>query len=295
MNMLFDEQEANASPLIEIENKSAYDVFTGGTDAIAPILSKVRAIIDGFVGDASTEEGRRHIKAFTRRIVRSKTYLDGIGKDLTTVAKEIPKKIDANRKIARDTLDAWADEVRAPVTAWEEQEKARQDAIKARLEDLKALIADVSERTVAQLEEALSRVLAIELTAEQFEEYLDAAAELRDAAAARLNERLPAQRKREEEQAELAAFRAEKAKVEQAEREDMLRQEGIKAAEAAAAAKKAKEAEDEAKRKADEEHVRNVNRAARDALVVAGVDAKVAQKVIELIARNKVPRVSISY
>ncbi|HMN37571.1 MAG TPA: hypothetical protein PKD49_07665 [Hyphomicrobium sp.] len=185
--------------------------------------------------------------------------------------------------------------MRGPVTEWEEREKQRQEAIKDHLEDIKAVTVDVTERPSSELRSALTKLQALVISEDTFAEYAGAAEELRETAIARLNERIATAVKREAEAAELAEFRALKAKDEQAERDERLRQEGIKAANTAAEAKAKREAEDEAKRKADEEHVRAVNRTARDALVSAGIDAKVAQKVVELIIRNKVPRVSIAY
>src|SRR3546814_10114176 len=100
----------------------------------------VRAEIDGFSGDVQTKKGRDAIASIAYKVAKSKTYLDGVGKELTDSAKELPKKIDATRKLVRDTLDAWKDEVRTPLTEWEQAEESRVAAIKMMLAELQGEI-----------------------------------------------------------------------------------------------------------------------------------------------------------
>lgn len=60
-------------------------------------------------------------------MAKTKTYLDGLGKDLVTEYKEVPKKIDASRKTVRDRLDALKEKVLLPRLEYE----AEQDRIAA--------------------------------------------------------------------------------------------------------------------------------------------------------------------
>ena len=55
-------------------------------------------VIDDYKGDPSTDKGRKAIKAFCRLITKTKNYIDGHRKELTSEYKDIPKKIDANGK-----------------------------------------------------------------------------------------------------------------------------------------------------------------------------------------------------
>jgi colicin import membrane protein len=54
-----------------------------------------------------------------------KVRVDDMGKAYVAQLKELPKVVDAERKRFRDTLDAMADEVRAPLTEYEDREKTR--------------------------------------------------------------------------------------------------------------------------------------------------------------------------
>ena len=60
--------------------------------------------------------------------------MDSAGKKLVADWKEKAKKVDESRKIARDFLDNLRDEVRRPLTEWEEAEEKRIAEEKAREE-----------------------------------------------------------------------------------------------------------------------------------------------------------------
>jgi hypothetical protein len=51
-------------------------------------------------------QGREAIASMEYKVARSKTALDDGGKKLVADLKQIPKKIDAERKRVRDPLDA---------------------------------------------------------------------------------------------------------------------------------------------------------------------------------------------
>ncbi|EMQ4317209.1 cell envelope biogenesis protein TolA, partial [Yersinia enterocolitica] len=88
---------------IVIEPKNALAVFTQ-PDHIESILQQVEKEVNSFVPDVSTKKGRDAIASLGLKVAKTKTYLDGLGKDLVTEYKEVPKKIDASRKTVRDRL-----------------------------------------------------------------------------------------------------------------------------------------------------------------------------------------------
>lgn len=117
------EKETETGQLVVIEPATAMAVFQN-TDSVQAIINQIRSLTESEIQDASTAKGRAEIKALAYKIKRSKTYLDGIGKTLVDDLKDLPKKIDANRKLAREQLDALHDEIRKPLTDWEaEQER----------------------------------------------------------------------------------------------------------------------------------------------------------------------------
>ncbi|AYW92804.1 hypothetical protein [Yersinia pseudotuberculosis] len=108
---------------IVIEPKNALAVFTQ-PDHIESILQQVEKEVNSFVPDVSTKKGRDAIASLGLKVAKTKTYLDGLGKDLVTEYKEVPKKIDASRKTVRDRLDALKEKVLLPKLEYEaEQER----------------------------------------------------------------------------------------------------------------------------------------------------------------------------
>ncbi|EQC2673757.1 hypothetical protein ACY3SZ_004540 [Yersinia enterocolitica] len=113
---------------IVIEPKNALAVFTQ-PDHIESILQQVEKEVNSFVPDVSTKKGRDAIASLGLKVAKTKTYLDGLGKDLVTEYKEVPKKIDASRKTVRDRLDALKEKVLLPKIEYEaEQEKIAAEA-----------------------------------------------------------------------------------------------------------------------------------------------------------------------
>ena len=87
----------------------------GGLDSvIAAIEEKARQ----HVPDLSTAKSRKAIASIASQVARSKTWLDGMGKDLTADLKKQVGAVGAERKQMRDRLDTLKIEVRAPLTEW---------------------------------------------------------------------------------------------------------------------------------------------------------------------------------
>lgn len=242
-----------ANELVVIEKSKALDVFKS-SNSVEDIISKIESEVNSFVNDVNTDKGRKEIKSLAYRVAQSKTYLDGLGKDLVSELKEIPKLIDANRKTVRDRLDTLRDKVRQPLTEWE----AEQDRIKAEKQMLawheealemnaafdKALAERIeSDHEIAMLmNEKFDRDLA-EAKAEAERQRIAHEEELKKQAAEQA--RLEAEQKAQQE-IEAAAQREREAK-EAAERAEREKQEAIQRAE-----QEAKEAKEKAERDAKE-------------------------------------------
>ena len=234
--------------LVVIEPTNALAVFTA-TDKVDPILAAIKKAVADFTPDVSTAKGRAEIASMAYKVSQSKTYLEGIGKKLADEYKDIPKKIDANRKRIKDELDALRDEVRKPLTEWEEAEKARVQGIKDRIETIRQH-AGMSEDS-AMTKAAIARLEAVAID-ESFAEFATEAAQAKDKALTILRADLEYCLKREAEQAELARLRAEAAKREQEERDRKIAEAAADKARRDAEEKAARE-KAEAERKAKEE------------------------------------------
>jgi hypothetical protein len=234
--------------LVVLEPTTALAVFTE-PNKVDPILAQIKKIVAEFQPDTATAKGRAEIASIAHKVARSKTYLDGIGKDLVDQYKEIPKKIDANRKRIRDELDALKDEVRRPLTEWEEAEKARVQGIKDRISDIYKHAAQPHDSVMVGL--AIRNVEGIAID-DSWQEFAAEAAQVKDKTLADLRACLEQRLKAESEAAELKRLREEAAKREQAERESKIAKEAAAKAKAEAEAKAARE-KAEAERKAKEE------------------------------------------
>ncbi|PTW84010.1 hypothetical protein DBL07_25910 [Achromobacter mucicolens] len=229
--------------------ETALEVYSkpGGLD---PWLDKIRAEVTGHVPDLKTKKGREAIASLAFKVRKVKTALDGIGKEQVDRLKEIPKKIDAERKRMRETLDALADEVRAPLDQWEQAEEARKQRhqqgvewFRLRADENRDLDADELRATIADVQ-----ARAVD---ESWEEFEPEAHRVKARALESLQQALAAREKYDAEQAELARLRAEAAAREQKDREERIAREAAEKAQREANERAQAEREAAARREAD--------------------------------------------
>jgi hypothetical protein len=299
--------------LVVIEKKDAQQFFTepGGLD---PILKKIESEALAIVPDVATAKGRKDIASIAYKVAQAKTYIDGVGKNLVDEMKEMPKKVDAGRKQARDFLDALKDKVRKPLDDWE----AEQERIKAE-EKAAAEAAALAKQIEYDHEMALlmnadfdrkreAEKAAAEQARIEREQHIarEAAEKARQEAEARAKAECEAQQRAVIE-AEIRARKAEEAKQEAELREQenaRLTAERIEREkqQATEAERKRIAAEGEAKRKADEERAKDTeNRrkknleALADMRQFSGLDDEQAKKVLIAIAKWQIRHVKIAY
>lgn len=225
--------------LVVIEDKNAMELFTS-SKGLDPVLQGVRKIIDDFQPDVTTKKGRDAIASLAHSVAKSKTYLDGVGKQLVDRLKEQPKLVDAERKRVRDTLDEWKDEVRKPLTVLEDAEKATLNNLQA-LQETFGLSSDEITARINQVNDCDVSFAVIKVKE---------LAEAKEYAVFILDKKLKEQLAAEQQAAELERLRKEAAEREQHEREERI------AREAAEAARKQAEAESQRQR---EEEQRKIN------------------------------------
>lgn len=211
-------------------------------NGLEPYLQIIKAEIDSFVPDVSTRKGREAIASIAYKVARSKTALDNAGKELVAELKEVPKKIDAERKRMRDLLDAWQADVRRPLTEWEQREEMRKAKHQAGIDQINLRL-ECRDLDSTELKANIEWLEGLSIGAD-WEEFETEAARTKDKALAALREALVARDKYEAEQAELELLRAEAAAREQKEREERI------AREAAEQARRQEEAKAQAERDA---------------------------------------------
>lgn len=248
---------SEAKDLVAIKVLTPEIVFApGGVDEI---LGKIENEVRSFKGDISTLGGRNAIASMAYKVARSKTALDDLGKQLVSDWKAKASAVDAERRTIRERLDTLKDEVRKPLTDWENANALRIEGHEKALLDIQALLDFGGEQpTVTQLRERLDILAA--RPEREWEEFSQRGLEAEASAAMRLSRLLKDAVAREAEAAELVRLRAENAAREQKERDERI---------AAAAAEQARiAAETKARREADELATRAVlerQRMAREA------------------------------
>ncbi|MEY0076241.1 hypothetical protein AB7W43_06520 [Providencia rettgeri] len=320
-----------ANELVVIEKSTALEVFKS-SDSVEDIIRKVEQEVNSFIPDVSTAKGRKEIASLAYKVAQSKTYLDGLGKDLVAELKEIPKLIDANRRTVRERFDTLRDKVRQPLTEWEaEQERIEaekqmlawhEEALEMNAAFDKALAERIeSDHEIALLmNEKFDRDLA-EAKAEAERQRIAREEELKKQAAeqARLEAEQKAQQEIEaaaqrEREAKEAAERAEREKQEAIQRAEQEAKEAQERAErekqaaieaerkkqadieAARLAEEKRKRQEDAKRQADIEHQRTFNREAVSDLVENGFfNEDMAIEFIKLVKKNKIRHITINY
>lgn len=247
--------------LVVIEKKNAMAVFTNN-DQLDPLIEAIEKEARSLVPDVTTKKGRDAIASMAHKVARSKTYIDNAGKDLVAELKALPKQIDESRRVVRERLDALKDEVRRPLTEWEEE----QERIKAE-EAMNALHAEA-----LAMNEEFDRQLAARIESDH-----EMALLMNDAF-----DRIQAEKKAEAErqliarEEEIKRLAEEKAKREAQERHR---------AELEAAARREAE-ERAAKERAERERIEGIQRAEREKQAAVEAERRKAQEQADRIRRE---------
>jgi len=220
--------DAAQTQLVVIEPTTAVALFTEG-QGVTELLADIHQKASSLVPDVATAKGRKEIASIAYAVAKTKTYLDGLGKELTDKYKEIPKRIDANRKVLRDTLDALKDEVRAPLTQYEAAEEARVAALKERMTAFADAKQATAELPSTELEHYLQQIEAIAID-DSWEEMTAQAGVAKDAAVLHLRAVIEKAKEREAQAAELERLRQEAAAREQADRERRIAEQAAETA-----------------------------------------------------------------
>ncbi|EMH9026304.1 TPA: cell envelope biogenesis protein TolA [Proteus mirabilis] len=312
-----------ANELVVIEQTTALDLFTS-PEKVNQMLEHIKSLAEEerkeLDSDFSVAKNRKAFASLAYKVAQTKTYIDKEGKAVVDKLKELPKKVDASRKIFRDELDALSTDIRKPLTEWEAQEKAREEAeaLKKQIEvdheealqmnELFDLRKAEEERQRIAREEEMKRQAAEQarLEAERKAQQEIEAAARREREAKEAAERAEREKQEAIQRAEQAAKEAkEKAErdakeaLERAEREKQLAIEAerkkAQEAEQARLAEEERKRQEEAKRQADKEHRRKYNQETLQALVSNGFDEKLATEFIKLVASNKIPHMTMNY
>ena len=258
-----------SNQLIPVESVNAIELFKNN-DTLTAFLDEIRAQAMDFDPDVNTVEGRSQIAAQAYKVSKSKTVIDAAGKELTLEWARQKKVVDQGRRTAREYCDMLRDEIRKPLTEYEEEEKRIEH------EAIKKAQFDAAETDAYAEHDIWLREIAIK----EKEEKLAAEQDERNRVEA---ERIAGEERAEREMREAIDLQHAKAKSDA----DLKERERLKLIE---------ENEREAQRRAaDIGNRRTVNNSIVDALVAGGISKESAKAVVKLIANGHIPSISIRY
>jgi colicin import membrane protein len=270
--------EHTESALAVVESMTPEKLFSPGT--MDPLLEQIKAEVRATYTDISTDKGRKAIASLAYKVSRTKTFIDGQRISLVAEEKERLARIDAEGKRVREELDALRDEVRQPLTDWENKEKGRIAAHgDALIEITKAAYFEAPEPSLCEIDARLERVE--KLFSRDWQEFSKRASEAADAACRSLTTLRAATVKREEERAELERLRREAEERAQREREEAIAKAARDKAE-----QEAREREEAAARAAEQERQRLADEA-REREEAAARAAEQERQRIEAEARER--------
>ncbi|HDL6770615.1 TPA: hypothetical protein PXJ84_000052 [Yersinia enterocolitica] len=307
--------------VIDIKPESYPTLYV--TNGLDKYLNQIRQAVNE-VPDVSTAKGRARIASLAASASRSKTAIEKPGREYLRHLKEQPKIIEAELRRFVIECDEIRDETRRPLTEWEaEQDRLNQEAeAKKKAEQLAAEIEVAHEMALLMNDafdrDAKAKADEVERLRKAHEEFIaQQAAEKakreveekakRDIEAAEQRERDAklaqerAEQKSEQDKKDAAA-KAEREKQEaiaaeklKAQQEAERVQREAKQKEDARLAEEKRVADEAAKRAADVEHRRTINRQAVADLIANGLPEDCAQKCVAAIAKNLISSVRITY
>ena len=125
--------------LIKAEQINPVDVFMEGKYVEILDFIKQESTIEK--PTVETTKGRALIKSMSAKVASSKVFIEKAGKELAdNERKKIDKTlslINDSRNFIKDCLVYWKDEVREPLTIWEAEKKAVEDAEALKVEIIK--------------------------------------------------------------------------------------------------------------------------------------------------------------
>ncbi|MDN5416806.1 MAG: hypothetical protein L0G09_05125 [Acinetobacter sp.] len=207
-------------------------------NGIQAIVDQIKAQVSSIVPDVTTAKGRKEIASLAYKVAQSKTAIDAEGKKLKEQHTVVTNKIDADRKFARDELDAERDRIRQPLTDWENAEKDRVAKHENAIEAFKGF-ANNDFLIIANSEMIKGAIAALndQVIDSSFEEYEEQAKLAKLETLETLRNALSKTQSLEAERAELERLRQAEIERQQKERDEKIAREAADKARVEAEAK----------------------------------------------------------
>lgn len=164
-----------------------------GLDGLVSEIEK-RCMAEVF--DYGTAAGRKDARSLAYRVAQSKSAIDNKGKELNADMAAAIAKVNTNKKVAIDRLQALQDKIKKPAEDWDAAEKARKDALLLRVQGIASTRLSIKS-TADDLEHRMTELRALVID-DSWEEFRDAAMDRRREELERLGAYLEVARQREE-------------------------------------------------------------------------------------------------
>ena len=228
--------------IVAIEQPEIIEAFKveGGTRAL---FERVSENARSVVFDMGVKKDRESLKSFAYSLARIKTTVDNHGKELVSGIKQQAAVIDADRKFWRDNMELLQEEIRKPLTDFEQAEKDRVAKHEGAIRAVRSLYDENTKNQEAHVIKGYIFDLEKHEIDSSYEEYEEQAKLAKFETLEALRKALSNREKFEAEQAELERLRqAEQARL-QREHEERIARE--------AAEKATREAEEKARLEAE--------------------------------------------
>lgn len=279
--------------MVSIDKENALEVYSK-PNGLDPYIEQIREEVESFVPDMTTESGRKEIASIAYKVAKSKTYLDNLGKSLTDDWAKKKKAVDSERKRVREELDALKDQVRLPLTDWENAEKervSRLQGVMTWLDDQRNTQYNFGyEPGSKELQGVIDEVEHVVIDS-SFAEFMAVATSVKEKTLDILNARKLQAEQREAEALELEQLR--KSQEEQRRKDEIA--EAVQLATESKEAEKARlKAEDE-KKKLNLDNQKNIHRLIIAELSVIDISEQQSKDLITAIRRGGVTKLAILY
>lgn len=207
---------------IQVIEQNAIVVAFQKENGIQDLFDRMAEQARSIVPDVTTKKGRDAIASQAYKVSKSKTAVDNHGKDLVAGIKAQAAVIDRDRKAWRDQCDALRDEIRKPLTDWEQAEADRIAKHQAVIRAIHSL----HDENILNKEshEIKGYIFDLENTeiGSSFEEFEQEAKIAKLETLEKLRTTLAAREKYEAEQAELERLRQAEIERQQKERDEAI-------------------------------------------------------------------------
>lgn len=211
----------NLIPAEEISIENAPAIYQPG--GLAPYFEHIKSQVSGEVPNLDTAKGRARIASLAAQVSKSKAAIEKPGREYLKHIKELPKKVESELREFVRACDELRDEVRKPLTDYENEEKAR---VQGHLNEV-GKISELSELGAdsEEIEKILISLESMKFDETVCQEFLTGYKEAAENAVNRLKERLESAKAAEAQQAEIDRLRKEAEENARKEREERIARE----------------------------------------------------------------------